>query len=121
MVPSTVSLKSLTRRLVQCLEARGVVVEELYLFGSHARGEARPESDLDVLVVSPTFAGRTFWARCLQVGEALSGLPEPVQPYPVTPAELSKPEPGGFLAAVNPDLKLLYARTSRRQALAGRQ
>ncbi|MEL6222113.1 MAG: nucleotidyltransferase domain-containing protein, partial [Cyanobacteria bacterium J06627_8] len=29
----------------------GQQLEELILFGSHARGEATPESDIDVLVV----------------------------------------------------------------------
>jgi predicted nucleotidyltransferase len=110
MVPAKLSLKSLTRRLVRCLEMHGMVVEALYLFGSHARREATPDSDIDMLLVSPSFASQGFWARCAKVGESLTDLPEPVQLYPVTGAELRQPERGGFLESIKPDLQLLYAR-----------
>jgi predicted nucleotidyltransferase len=111
MVPAKLSLKSLGRRLARRLAEHGISVEALYLFGSHARGEAMPDSDIDVLVVSQTFAGQGFWARCTRVGEALGDFPEPVQIYPVTPAELRKPEAGGFLASIHPDLQLLCDRS----------
>ena len=38
------------------LRARGV--SHAALFGSRARGEARPDSDLDLLVIEPDFARR---------------------------------------------------------------
>jgi hypothetical protein len=109
-----VPTKLLTQRLLKGLDARGITVESMYLFGSHARGEATPDSDIDVLVASPRFASKGFWARCALVGEAIGGLPEPVQVYPVTPEELEHPEPGGFLQSIRPELKLLYKRTKRR-------
>ena len=36
----------------------GIQVERAILFGSCARGQARAESDIDVLVLSPLFDGR---------------------------------------------------------------
>jgi len=117
MVPAKLSLKSLAHRLVGRLEERGIAVEALYLFGSHARGQAAPESDLDLLLVSSAFAEQSFWARCARVGEALGDLPEPVQVYPVTRSELHGPEPGGFLASIRPDLRLLYIRSKARSKI----
>ena len=38
------------------LEALGIRVEQAILFGSHARGEAKEGSDIDVLIVSSDFA-----------------------------------------------------------------
>jgi uncharacterized protein len=40
--------------LAQCLEAMGRVakVRAIYLFGSHARGDARPDSDVDLCIVA---------------------------------------------------------------------
>jgi len=115
MVTAKLSLKSLARRLVRRLEERGIAVEALYLFGSHARGQAALESDIDVLLVSPTLATQPFWARCARVGEALGDLAEPVQVYPVTRSELHEPEPGGFLASIRADLQLLYERSKGRR------
>ena len=41
-------LKKLNRALKRLLGER---LEAMYLYGSHARGDARPDSDIDVLVV----------------------------------------------------------------------
>ncbi len=40
--------------LVRCLEAmdRTLPLKTVYLFGSHARGEARPDSDVDLCLVA---------------------------------------------------------------------
>lgn len=42
------SLDEIVRRLVIAYEP-----ERIYLFGSHARGDAGPDSDLDLLVIVP--------------------------------------------------------------------
>ena len=48
------SLQRETDVLKRCLEAFGSVmpIEAIYLFGSHARGEAGPDSDIDLCIVS---------------------------------------------------------------------
>ena len=35
----------------------GIRVSQAVLFGSYARGDARPESDVDILVIAPEFDG----------------------------------------------------------------
>ena len=46
------NLQSQRQTLAQCLEAmdRVMPLRAVYLFGSHARGEARPDSDVDVCI-----------------------------------------------------------------------
>ncbi len=48
------SLRDQTDTLRKCLEAfdRVMPLQAVYLFGSHARGEARPDSDVDLCLVS---------------------------------------------------------------------
>jgi len=48
------SLADRRKSLAQCLDAIGHVgkVRAIYLFGSHARGDARPDSDVDLCVVA---------------------------------------------------------------------
>jgi predicted nucleotidyltransferase len=114
VVQTKLSLKFLMHRLARRLEEHGIRVETLYLFGSHARKGATSDSDIDVLLVSHDFAGNGFWARCTRVGEALGDFPAPVQIYPVTPAEIRNPQPGGFLASIQPDLRLFYRAPAAR-------
>lgn len=43
------------KRFVKALEHEGISVERVILYGSYARGRARPDSDIDVAVVSRDF------------------------------------------------------------------
>ena len=45
-------------------------VDRLIVFGSRARGDARPDSDVDVLLVSPWFEGRSAVQRTVPVRRA---------------------------------------------------
>lgn len=46
--------------------------ERVILFGSHARGEGRPDSDLDILIVAPSPLPR--WKRTPPIYRLLAGL-----------------------------------------------
>lgn len=48
------SLASQRETLARCLQAmdRAAPLRSVYLFGSHARGEARPDSDVDLCLVA---------------------------------------------------------------------
>ncbi|MCX6843222.1 MAG: nucleotidyltransferase domain-containing protein [candidate division WOR-3 bacterium] len=52
------------------LRARGLHVEKLVLFGSHARGRADDESDIDLAVVSGDFRNQDIFARVELTREA---------------------------------------------------
>ena len=49
---------ALIDRAVQALQRAAPQGTEIYLFGSHATGRARPDSDLDFLVVEPSVTDR---------------------------------------------------------------
>lgn len=46
---------NLIKRYAQVLRNHGFPVSAVYLFGSHARGQADKDSDIDIMVVSPIF------------------------------------------------------------------
>jgi hypothetical protein len=60
--------------LTRCLEAmhRALPLREVYLFGSHARGEARPDSDVDLCIVADGAAQQLEAAR--QWRRAMGGV-----------------------------------------------
>jgi hypothetical protein len=72
------SLDPYRNALVRCLQAMDSVmpVSEIILFGSHARGEARPDSDIDLCVVAVDAAEQLKAARKLR--QAM----RPIRPKP---------------------------------------
>jgi len=74
-------LAEVVRRIVEVASP-----ERIILFGSAARGEAGPESDLDLLVVKPGVAHRRRLAQ--QIYQNLVGVAVPVDVLVVTPEDI---------------------------------
>ncbi len=60
--------------------------EHIILFGSRARGQARVDSDIDLLLVSDRFEGVRFPERIARFLREIRPEPE-VEPFCYTPAE----------------------------------
>jgi uncharacterized protein len=56
--------------LKECLEAKGVTVSKIILFGSQARGRTHKDSDVDFIVVSENFIGKDIFERAEMIGDA---------------------------------------------------
>ena len=68
------SLPERVRRILQELPGRvreRLGEAEVYLFGSYARGDWLEDSDIDLVVVSPAFRGRSLGKRYRLVRELL--------------------------------------------------
>jgi len=74
------TLDQIVERIVKVLNP-----EKIILFGSYARGEAGPDSDVDLLVVADVPEGVTF--RTIAVREAIGDTPFPMDLIVVTPDE----------------------------------
>jgi predicted nucleotidyltransferase len=85
--------------------------EHIILFGSHARGDAEPDSDVDFLVIMP-FRGSRREKR-IQIGVALSEFGVPVDIVLSTPqeAEERKGIPGTIERPALLEGKVLYERS----------
>ena len=91
------SLAPQRETLSRCLEAmnRVMPLREVYLFGSHARGEARPDSDVDLCVVSEG-AGRQLEAaqQFCRVMRAIPAKPS-FTLVPISPERLGEKKASG--------------------------
>jgi predicted nucleotidyltransferase len=59
--------------------------ERIILFGSAARGEAGPESDVDLLVVMPIHGSRR--EKAVEIGVAVNDIPVPKDIFVTTPED----------------------------------
>jgi hypothetical protein len=78
----------------------GIRVERAILFGSHVRGEARDDSDIDVLIVSSDFATLNTRERVERLGIAAARLWQPIEAVACTPDELARVEPATLLEEI---------------------
>jgi predicted nucleotidyltransferase len=84
--------------------------ERVILFGSHARGDAGPDSDIDLLVVMAVEG--SVREKRLEIALALPDLPIPVDVILTTPAEFAwrKDVVGTIEWPATREGKVLYAR-----------
>jgi len=72
---------AISRRLTEALAP-----EQVFLFGSHARGDAGPDSDLDFLVVVSQ-SQETRYERAVAARRAIRGIAVPADVIVLTRAE----------------------------------
>ena len=86
-------------RFGAALEAFGLQVASLVLYGSNADGNARLHSDIDIAVVSDSFEGMNTVQRLTAIGMAAARarLTEPIEALGYTTAEYEALGPGTFV------------------------
>ena len=84
--------------------------DQIILFGSHARGKARPDSDVDLLIVMPVEGSRRD--KAIEIGIALQGFRVPKDIIVTTPKDFEwrKEIIGTIERPAVMEGKILYAR-----------
>lgn len=94
------------------LERRGVSVERIVLYGSHARGEARADSDVDIAVFSEAFGGPEH-LEFSGVLSAAKWTTEPmIEAIGLHPAALASVPPISFLNDIVTTGRVVYRRAT---------
>ena len=84
--------------------------DRIVLFGSRARGDARPDSDFDFLVIQPSEAPR--YRRPGRIYAALADLPAEVEVVVYTPQEVDqwREVPQAFVTTALRQGRVVYER-----------
>lgn len=83
MLSEKEKIDEIVRRIV-----KGFAPEKIILFGSHARGEAGPDADADLMVVIDVTGSKR--KKATRIDLALYGVDMPVDLIVVTPEEVEK-------------------------------
>ena len=85
--------------LKNILEKMGIRSSRIVLFGSHATGEEKTDSDIDVIIISDDFRGMSLFKRLELIGLALAKAKifEPVEALGYTEKEFNSKGEGTFI------------------------
>src|SRR4051794_14150307 len=98
-------IRQMVRRIVSRFHP-----EKIILFGSHARGDAGPDSDVDLLIVMPYLGSKQ--EKQVEIRLALSSIHIPKDIVITTPEDFlwRKEVPGTIERPAAREGKILYAR-----------
>ena len=90
-------IRSVVDKYKQSLETLGIRVKKIILYGSYASGNAKNESDIDLLVVSDDFEKMDLWERLSLLGSARMGIKRPMEILGFTEEEFKAEQRGTFV------------------------
>ena len=79
--------QALIKRFKEDLIKKGIPVDQMILFGSYAKGQPKPWSDLDVCVVSKSF-GKDSYDEMVRLMIIASDIEPRLEPHPYHPNDL---------------------------------
>ena len=91
----------------KALEARGIKLFKIILFGSYAEGCDHEGSDIDLLVISDDFRGRDYWERIDILSDAIYEIFAPIEATALTPDEWERGD--SFVSDFAEHGEVLYA------------
>jgi predicted nucleotidyltransferase len=71
----------------KALEAQGIKLQKIILYGSHSTGTQREDSDIDLVVISDDFADKGYWERIDILSAAIVAVFKPIEAVAMTPQE----------------------------------
>lgn len=76
--------------------AKHYKVSKVILFGSHARGRAKPHSDIDLVIVSPDFRRKPEMKILEDLSRMAARVSSLLEVLAMTPEDLKSPDPRSF-------------------------
>lgn len=100
MVKTEREIKEIISRYAVELEKSGIKSPQIFLYGSYAKGNAREDSDIDLIVVSNSFERMNIRERLELLGVAAGKVFEPIEALGYTPDEIEANRTGTFLEEI---------------------
>ncbi len=96
MAEITSEVVKVIKKYIQALEQQGVHTQQVFLYGSHAKKTAHAHSDIDLIIVSKNFVGKSLFERLHILGDTRWTVQEPIQAYGFTPEKIQNRDLSAF-------------------------
>ncbi len=100
MVKTEREIKEIIKKYSEEIEKLGIRPREILLYGSYAKGLAREDSDIDVIVISNDFKNLDIRERLELLGLAAGRVFEPIEALGYTEEEIAANKKGTFLEEI---------------------
>lgn len=101
-------IKKLIFLLVNDLEAQKIKVDKVILFGSYAQGTPKEFSDIDLAVISPSFARKNLFKIQEDLAKVLSKYLSRIEPIGYSPDQYESADSLSFLGEIKRTGKIIY-------------
>ena len=119
MVKTEREIKSIVSEYVKRLREAGIEVDAIVMYGSYARSGPHAESDLDLAVISSSFANLDVIERQILLSRANCwGLNVAIEPLGYTPQEISTVQKGTLLDEIVRTGKTVFRVKSKKVKIA---
>ena len=81
------NIKKIAKKYELALTGNNIPVNAIYLFGSYAKGRARPGSDIDFCVVSNAF-GKNDFREMVIINQIAKRVAPEIEAFPIAEKEL---------------------------------
>jgi uncharacterized protein len=106
---TSTEIKKIIRGLVKTLTENSIAVDKIILYGSYAKGNPRPHSDIDIAVISPNFKGKKIMERQTTLAGLLGQYLSIAEVIGYSSDEFLSASPETFIGEIKRTGKVLYA------------
>lgn len=100
MVKTGQEINRIISQYIEKLKELGINVTKAIIYGSYATGQAKEDSDIDLIIISEDFKKMSIRERLEILGIAAGRIMQPIQAKGYTSEEIRSDEKGLFLEAV---------------------
>ncbi len=104
---TTTEIRNIAKALAKELERNKIVVDKIILYGSYAKGNPHDHSDIDLVIISPSFKGKKMLKIQEELARVFSKYLPLIEPIGYSSEEFQYAEPETLLGEVRKSGKLL--------------
>ena len=106
---TTTEIKKIVKALAGELARNKIIVDKIILYGSYAKGNPHDHSDVDLVVISPSFEGKKMLHIQEQLAKVLSKYLSIIEPIGCSSEDFQSAEPETFFGEIKKSGKVLIS------------